>query len=145
MDDLAAQLIEANRPSAPNVDDIGIPNPPAPDQHPQFWEYLLARIFYFDHQSPSHLHTHPNTPGLLWQGHTPIRRPLSLSDTQALTHYYHRIPENARDYIYRRLLSLTPRLDPTKICVAPGVLWDITNQTFIEDPDILTITEDKVE
>lgn len=136
-DSLADQLIRVSQARQTDVDDIGIPNPPSPSQVPQFWNYLAARAFFFNR----HLYRRPNTPGILWNEHTAIDPKATPSDIQALTHYYQKVPERGRRYVYQYILDHAPLLDTTKICVAPGLLWDLENQTFIQTENINTITD----
>lgn len=132
--DLADQLIEANKEREANLDELGIPLPQVDTRRAQY-NYLVARAFV----SNPHLHTRHNQ-SELWNGHTLITP--RIEDISRLTKWVEHIPRQGIVYIYDKIKEMAPQLNEDIIAITPHLAWDFKNQQLIESKEEFNVISD---
>ena len=122
--DLAKKLIE-RRNDRPGLDDLGLPLPGDPE-HPSL-DYMVARIIT---RNP-HIYQEKN--GDIYLGMKKITE--NQANLVQLSNTFNVYAKGARhQLVWNKLREILPVFDDTKLWIAPGVLWDKEDCSFVEQP-----------
>lgn len=89
----------------------------------KFARYILFRCRYLNHN----IYIRHST--MLFSAHTLVRK--TATDVAILADLPEPIPMPIAVWVYKRLFEDAPHLDPTKIEIVPGHLWDMKNCSIV--------------